>query len=87
MSHFHPPQKPSPENRRTALKAFGLFGLSALSGCSLWDERRKPNIALVLGSGAARGFAHIGVIKILEAQGIRPNMIVGASAGSVIAAL
>ena len=87
MSHFHPPQKPSPENRRTALKAVGLFGLSALSGCSLWDERRKPNIALVLGSGAARGFAHIGVIKILEAQGIRPNMIVGASAGSVIAAL
>jgi len=74
MSHFHPPQKSSPENRRTALKAFGLFGLSALSGCSLWDERRKPNIALVLGSGAARGFAHIGVIKILEAQGIRPNM-------------
>jgi NTE family protein len=87
MSHFHPPQKSSPENRRTALKAFWLFGLSALSGCSLWDERRKPNIALVLGSGAARGFAHIGVIKILEAQGIRPNMIVGASAGSVIAAL
>ena len=87
MSHFHPPRKPSLENRRTALKAFGLFGLSALSGCSLWDERRKPNIALVLGSGAARGFAHIGVIKILEAQGIRPNMIVGASAGSVIAAL
>ena len=87
MSHFHPPQNSSPENRRTVLKAFGLFGLSALSGCSLWDERRKPNIALVLGSGAARGFAHIGVIKILEAQGIRPNMIVGASAGSVIAAL
>jgi NTE family protein len=44
-------------------------------------------VALVLGAGAARGFAHIGVIKVLEAQGIRPDMVVGSSAGSVIAAL
>lgn len=48
---------------------------------------RKPVVALVLGAGAARGFAHIGVIKALEAQGIRPDIIVGSSAGSVIAAL
>ncbi len=44
-------------------------------------------IALVLGGGAARGFAHIGVIKALEAQGISPDMIVGTSAGSVVGAL
>jgi NTE family protein len=48
---------------------------------------RKPIIGLVLGAGAARGFAHIGVIKALEAQGIRPDIVVGSSAGSVIAAL
>jgi NTE family protein len=42
---------------------------------------------LVLGAGAARGFAHIGVIKALESQGIRPDLVVGSSAGSVIAAL
>jgi NTE family protein len=40
-----------------------------------------------LGGGAARGFAHIGVIKALESQGIFPNLVVGTSAGSVIAAL
>ncbi|GGI16000.1 patatin-like phospholipase family protein [Oxalicibacterium faecigallinarum] len=44
-------------------------------------------IALVLGGGAARGFAHIGVIKALEAQGIVPDMVVGTSAGSVVGAL
>ena len=48
----------------------------------------KPlRIALVLGGGAARGFAHIGVIKALEAQGIVPGMVVGTSAGSVVGAL
>jgi NTE family protein len=41
----------------------------------------------VLGAGAARGFAHVGVIKALESQGIRPDVVVGSSAGSVIAAL
>jgi NTE family protein len=44
-------------------------------------------IALVLGGGAARGFAHVGVIKALEAQGITPDIIVGTSAGSVVGAL
>ena len=44
-------------------------------------------IALALGGGAARGFAHVGVIKALEAQGIRPDIIVGTSAGSVVGAL
>ena len=46
-----------------------------------------PKIALVLGGGAARGFAHIGVIKALEAQGIVPDMVVGTSAGAVVGAL
>jgi len=50
---------------------------------------QKPplKIALVLGGGAARGFAHIGVIKALEAQGIVPGIVVGTSAGSVVGAL
>jgi NTE family protein len=48
---------------------------------------RKLRIALALGGGAARGFAHIGVIKALEAQGIVPDIIVGTSAGSVVGAL
>ena len=44
-------------------------------------------IGLALGGGAARGFAHIGVIKALEAQGIVPDIIVGTSAGALVGAL
>ena len=47
----------------------------------------KPIIALALGGGAAKGFAHIGVIKALEAQGIVPDMVIGTSAGSVVGAM
>jgi NTE family protein len=47
----------------------------------------KPIIALVLGSGGYRGFAHIGVIKVLEANDIHIDIIVGTSAGSVVGAL
>lgn len=50
-------------------------------------ERPAAIIALALGGGAARGFAHVGVIKALEAQGISPVIIVGTSAGSVVGAL
>ena len=50
-------------------------------------ERPAAKIALALGGGAARGFAHVGVIKALEAQGIAPDIIVGTSAGSVVGAL
>ncbi|HXF65648.1 MAG TPA: patatin-like phospholipase family protein [Burkholderiales bacterium] len=46
-----------------------------------------PKVALVLGGGAARGFAHVGVIKVLEANGIRPDIVVGVSAGSLVGAL
>lgn len=46
-----------------------------------------PKIALALGGGAARGFAHVGVIKALESQGIVPDIIVGTSAGSFVGAL
>jgi NTE family protein len=47
----------------------------------------SPRTALVLGSGGPRGFAHVGVLKILEATGIEPTLIVGSSAGSIIGAL
>ncbi len=48
---------------------------------------RPPRIGLALGGGAARGFAHIGVIQVLEDAGIKPDLVVGTSAGSLIAAL
>lgn len=46
-----------------------------------------PKIALALGGGAARGFAHVGVIKALEAHGIVPDIVVGTSAGALVGAL
>jgi NTE family protein len=48
---------------------------------------RPPRIGLALGGGAARGFAHIGVIQVLEESGLRPDLVVGTSAGSLVAAL
>lgn len=48
---------------------------------------RPPKIGLALGGGAARGFAHIGVIQVLEEHGIKPDVVVGTSAGSLVAAL
>jgi NTE family protein len=72
-----------------------LFLATLLSSCATPPPAPPPavapkpalKIALVLGGGAARGFAHIGVIKALEAQGIVPDMVVGTSAGSVVGAL
>src|SRR5437764_10461433 len=46
-----------------------------------------PRIGLALGGGAARGFAHVGVIQVLEENGIKPTLVVGTSAGSLVAAL
>lgn len=50
-------------------------------------QQKRPVIALVLGSGGARGYAHIGVIEVLEQQGIRPDLIVGTSAGSIVGSI
>ncbi len=63
-----------------------LISAGSLSSCSLLGGK-KPVVGLALGAGAARGFAHVGVIKALEAQGIKPDLVVGSSAGSVIATL
>ncbi len=65
--------------------------LGLLSGCGMMGPKPAPavpvKIGLALGGGAARGFAHIGVIKALEAQGIVPDIIVGTSAGAVVGSL
>ncbi|MDP9043826.1 MAG: patatin-like phospholipase family protein [Pseudomonadota bacterium] len=49
--------------------------------------RKPPRIGLALGGGAARGFAHIGVIQVLEENGFHPDLVAGTSAGSLVAAL
>ncbi len=50
-------------------------------------RHKAIHVALVLGGGGSRGFAHVGVIKALEAQGIVPDIIVGTSVGSAVGAL
>jgi NTE family protein len=50
-------------------------------------QQKRPVVALVLGSGGARGYAHIGVIEVLEKQGIHPDFIVGTSAGSIVGSI
>ena len=51
------------------------------------QSSKKPVVALVLGSGGARGYAHIGVIEVLEKYGIKPDFIVGSSAGSIVGSI
>ena len=53
----------------------------------LKQTEKRPIVALVLGSGGARGYAHIGAIAVLEQAGIKPDFIVGTSAGSLVGAL
>ncbi len=50
-------------------------------------KSQRPVIGLVLGAGGSRGFAHVGVIKALEAAGIEPDLVVGASSGAIVASL
>lgn len=69
-----------------------LLITSMLSSCSLMKLLSPPpgkpaKIAVVLGGGGSKGFAHIGVLKVLEAQKIPVNMIVGTSAGSLVGSL
>ena len=50
-------------------------------------KSERPLVALALGGGGARGFAHVGVIKALEAAGIVPDIVTGSSSGAIVAAL
>jgi NTE family protein len=49
-------------------------------------RRTPPRIALVLSGGAARAFAHVGVLRVLEREGLRPDLVVGSSAGAMVGA-
>jgi NTE family protein len=77
-------------HRRTAfiLILFITFGLSSCAFFKPTPVPVKPAvIAVVLGGGGSKGFAHIGVLKVLEAQKIPIHMIVGTSAGSLVGCL
>ena len=86
--------------RRSTAAALSAVLVAALAGCAgpggpapVSPEvapalsKRAPRIGLALGGGAAKGFAHVGVIAVLEEAGLRPDYVVGTSAGSLVAAL
>lgn len=89
--------------RRALLQSLLAMPLAAVAGCAefgpgyavgdmpraapvRWPGSRRRT-ALVLGSGGPRGFAHVGVLKALEAAGVEPDLIVGSSAGAIVGAL
>ncbi|MDP2277560.1 MAG: patatin-like phospholipase family protein [Nitrospirota bacterium] len=72
-------------------KAFIVILLLCLSSCAPKEEVKPTlppvKIAVVLGAGASKGFAHIGVLKVLESNKIPVHMIIGTSAGSFVGSL
>lgn len=81
-----------------SFKTIGMVSLFALTlaGCdrnvktspqTSISKAREPVIALALGGGGAKGFAHIGVIKVLESHGIKPKIVTGTSAGSFVGSI
>ncbi len=67
-----------------------LISLLLMPGCTpqqVQPTLKPARVALVLGAGASRGFAHIGVIKVLEANRIPVHMVIGTSAGSFVGSL
>lgn len=95
-----PRTSPATPLRRRLLAAAGLAALGA-GGCSLSPDAdhdgadapeaaplpSAPRVAWVFGSGGPRGFVHVGVVKALATLNLRPDLIVGASAGAVVGAL
>src|SRR5438270_4299590 len=71
-------QKGSDARNKAQDKAQDKVGLGSI---------RRPVIGLALGGGAARGFAHIGIIRTLLANGIVPDVVVGTSIGAVVGGL
>lgn len=51
----------------------------------MFQFRKRPRFGIALGGGGARGLAHIGVLKVLEREGIRPDVLAGTSMGGIIA--
>lgn len=83
---------------RSTVQKMGLVTLLALglAGCDKASKTptqtttlkaREPIIAIALGGGGAKGFAHIGVLKVLESHGIKPKIVTGTSAGSFVGSI
>lgn len=96
-----PPDLSMQRRQLLALPCTAALTMLGLSGCAAFNYREpdapralvevpplqpRPGIALVLGPGGPRGYAHIGVLRVLEEAGIEPDLIVGCSVGALIGA-
>jgi NTE family protein len=94
--------RPRKSRLHAARKIVALFVVVLLAGCAggvaefngpdapsftPYPADKRARIALVMGAGGPRGFAHIGVLKVLEENGIEADLVVGASVGAMIGAL
>ncbi|MEI7638170.1 MAG: patatin-like phospholipase family protein, partial [Syntrophus sp. (in: bacteria)] len=73
--------------RWTAILCLTMLVTGCLPKTIPLPPSQPAKIAVVLGAGAAKGFAHIGVLKVLEAQKVPIHLIVGTSAGSFVGSL
>jgi len=76
--------------RQKKIYLFGILLVFIMTACATTPPPPPPKpakIAVVLGAGASKGFAHIGVLKVLEAQNVPIHMVVGTSAGSLVGSL
>lgn len=73
-------------HRADALSPRTLDEVRQSSPASDGDDTRRPKLAVVLGGGGLRGFAHIGVLRALDEAGLHPDIVVGTSAGAVVGA-
>jgi NTE family protein len=84
-----------------ARRVLALFSVSLVAACAdgiveyndadapryaPYPLAERPRVALVLGGGGPRGFAHVGVLKVLEENGIRADLVVGTSVGAMLGA-
>src|SRR6187455_1876570 len=70
-----------------ALAAICVLFAAAPAWSQPTDPPKRPKLGLVLSGGGAMGIAHVGVIQTLEKMGIRPDLVVGTSMGSVVGGL
>jgi len=72
---------------KSLLLVAALFYLSILSNPLFAQEEKKPKVGLVLSGGGAKGFAHIGVLKVIDSLGIEIDYVAGTSMGAIIGSL
>lgn len=64
-----------------------LIAIALMAGRGFAQEENRPKVGVVLSGGGAKGLAHIGVLKVLEEQGVQVDYITGTSMGAIVGGL